>query len=106
VVDHGVVVWALPAPGLAEALWLGVSTEVHVCEVNPYKNWLARFVLPLDEVDSPIGDVIVNGDRAGLSQRTRVLADLLADPAEAREALRSDRPMSSPQITTIFGFVV
>src|SRR6516164_6493641 len=83
-VDHGVVVWALPAPRLTEALWFGVGAEVHVREVHPDKNWLARFVLPLDEVDSPVSDVIVDGYHPALGQRACVLADLLADLAEAR----------------------
>ena len=41
VVDHGVVVRALPAARLAEALRLGVRAEVHVGEVHPDEERLA-----------------------------------------------------------------
>ena len=41
VVDHGVVVRALPAPRLADALRLGVGAEVHVGEVHPDEERLA-----------------------------------------------------------------
>src|SRR5271169_6798492 len=45
VVDHGVVVRALPASRLSNAFWLGVGAEMHVREVDPHKSWLAGFVL-------------------------------------------------------------
>jgi hypothetical protein len=61
-----------------------VGAEVHVCEVHPDKNWLACFVLPLDEIDRPVGNIIVDGYHPALGQRTRVRADLLANLAEAR----------------------
>ena len=41
VVDHGVVVRALPAARLADALRLGVGAEVHVGEVHPDEDRLA-----------------------------------------------------------------
>ena len=84
VVDHGVVVRALPAARLADALRLGVGAEVHVGEVHPDEGRLAGLVLPLDEVHGALGDVVVDRLHPLLGQRTGVLADLLADLAEAR----------------------
>ena len=83
VVDHGVVVRALPAPRLADALRLGVGAEVHVGEVHPDKGRLAGRVLPPDEVCGPVGNVVVDGFHPLLRQRAGVLAHLLADLAEA-----------------------
>ena len=51
VVDHRVVVLGLPQPGLSLALRLGVGVEVHVGEVAPHEERVARVVLPLDVVD-------------------------------------------------------
>ena len=74
VVDHGVVVRALPAAGLADALRLGVGAEVHVGEVHPDEERLAGLVLPLDEVHGPGGDVVVDRLHPLLGQRAGVLA--------------------------------
>ena len=41
VVDHRVVILALPAARLADALRLGVGAEVHVGEVHPDEERLA-----------------------------------------------------------------
>ena len=84
VVDHGVVVRALPAPRLADALRLGVGAEVHVGEVHPDEERLVGVLLPLDEVHGPVGDVVVDRHHPRLGQRAGVLAHLLADLAEAR----------------------
>ncbi len=51
VVDHRVVVLRLPHPGLAPAPGLDVRVEVHVGEVAPHEERVARVVLPLDVVD-------------------------------------------------------
>ena len=48
------------------------------------KNGLSAFVLPLDEVHGPVGDVVVDRHHPRLGQRAGVLAHLLADLAEAR----------------------
>jgi hypothetical protein len=61
-IDHGVVVWTLPASRLTDAFWLGVGPEVHVSGVHPDKEWFIRSLLPLDEIHSPIGDVIIDRD--------------------------------------------
>ncbi len=84
VVDHDVVIRALPASRLADALRLGVGAEMHVGKVHPDKGRLARLVLPLNEVHGPGSDVIVDGFHPLPGERTRVGAHLLADPAEAR----------------------
>ena len=41
VVDHGVVVLALPTAGLADALRLGMGAQMHVGEVHPDEERLA-----------------------------------------------------------------
>ena len=84
VVDHGVVVRALPAACLADALRFGVGAEVHVREVHPDKGWLAGLVLPLNEVHRTGSDVVIDRLHPLLGQRAGVLAHLLADLAEAR----------------------
>jgi len=84
VVDHGVVVWALPAAGLTNALQLGVGAEVHVRKVHPDEGWLAGLVLPLNEFHRPSSDVIVDRFHSLPGQRTGVLANLFADLAETR----------------------
>ncbi len=82
-VDHGVVVLALPTPGLTNTLRLGVSAKVHMGEVHPNEGRFASLVLPLDELHCPRSDVIVNGFHPLFGQWTRVLAHLLANLAEA-----------------------
>ena len=84
VVDHHVVVCALPAAGLADALGLGVGPEVHVGEVHPDEERLVGLRLPLDEVDGAGGDVVVDRLHPLLGQRAGVLDRLLADLAESR----------------------
>ena len=79
VVDHRVVVLGLPRPGLTAALRLGVGVKVHVGEVAPDEERRAGRVLPLDEVDGGIGDVVVDGFHPLLVQRPGVLDGLLAD---------------------------
>ena len=59
VVNHRVVVFALPAAGLPHALGLHVRAEVHVGEVHPDEDRLAGRVLPLDEVHRPVGEVVI-----------------------------------------------
>ena len=83
VVDHGVVVRALPTPRLTDALRLRVGAEVHVSEFTQTKNGLLVF-LPLDEIHGSIGDVVVDRHHPRLGERAGVLTDLLADFAEAR----------------------
>ena len=84
VVDHRVVILALPPAGLADALRLGVRAEVHVGEVHPEEERLVGLRLPLDEVDGPVGDVVVDRLHPLLGQRAGVLDRLLADLAEPR----------------------
>ena len=84
VIDHHVVVFALPAAGLANAAWLFVRAEVHVGEVDPGKHRLARLHLPVDEVGTARGDVIVDRPHPLDRQRPGILDPLPADGAEAR----------------------
>ena len=88
VVDHRVVVRRLPAPGLAEALLLGVREEVHVRRVEPHEPRLAGLFLPLDEVLGGGDELVVAGLHALLGERAGVLDLLLADLAPARHHLR------------------
>ena len=84
VVDHGVVIGRLPAPGLAQALRLGVREQVHVRGVEPDEERLAGLVLPLDEVLGGGDELVVAGLHPLLGERAGVLDLLLADPAPAR----------------------
>ena len=83
-IDHSVVIRALPAPRLAYALRLGVGAEVHVGGVHPDEERLVGILLPLDKIHSSISDVVVDSHHPRLGQRAGVGTDLLADPAEAR----------------------
>ncbi len=80
VVDHHVGVFAHPSPGLAAALRLGVGPEMHVGEVYPEEERFAGLVLPLDEVDGPGRDVVVDRlhplfrERAGVDDGLPALA--------------------------------
>ena len=84
VVDHRVVIRRLPLAGLAEAVLLRVREEVHVRRVQPHEPRLARFLLPLDEVDGRGDELVVAGLHALLGERARVLDLLLANLAPAR----------------------
>ena len=78
VVDHGIVVGALPAAGLAEACGLDVGAEMHVGEVDPDKERFARFVLLLNKVGRPGSEVIIDGLHALFGQGTGVFNGLLS----------------------------
>ena len=71
----------LPAAGLAEALRLGVGPEVHVRGVQPDEERCLRLVLPADEVECVLGDLVVDRLHPLLGQRTGVLDPLLATAA-------------------------
>ena len=60
VIDHHVVVRALPLAGLSAALGLRIGAEMHVGEVHPDKHRLAAAVLFLNEISGASGDVVVN----------------------------------------------
>ncbi len=59
-VDHGIVVRALPSPRLSDALGLGMSLEVHMGEGHPYEKRFPGILLPLDEICRPVRYVVVN----------------------------------------------
>src|SRR5262245_36553079 len=61
-----------------------MRAQVHVGGIYPDEEGLAGLALALDEVHGARGDVVVDRLHALLRQRTRVLAYLAADPAEAR----------------------
>ena len=48
VIDHGVVVRALPAPGLAQAFRLSAGAQVHVGDGHEER--LASLMHPIDEI--------------------------------------------------------
>ena len=83
-VDHGVVIRALPSPRLADAFRLGMGAEMHVGRIHPQEERLVGALLPLHEVYGSGGDVVVGCFHPLFGQRAGVLADLLADLAEAR----------------------
>ena len=84
-VDHGVVIGRLPPSRLAQALGLGVGEDVHVGEVEPDEERLARIVLASSMNSFARGDeIVVAGLHALGGQRAGILDLLLADPAPAR----------------------
>ena len=83
VVDHGVVIPGLPAPGLAHALRFGVGEQMHVGEVQPDEKRCVGTVLTFDEIDAGHGDVIVDSFHPLFGQRARVFDALLARRPEA-----------------------
>src|SRR5215472_9009993 len=68
-IDHHVVIFALPAPGLAPAFRLYVRTHMHVREVHPKEERLAGRGLVLDVLDGTGCDVIVDRLHPLLRQR-------------------------------------
>jgi hypothetical protein len=58
VVDHRIVVGALPASRLTDAFRLRMRPEVHVREVYPQEDRLAGFVLLLQEIARAGRDVV------------------------------------------------
>ena len=84
VVDHRVVVLRLPETGLSATFRLGVGEGVHVGEVAPHEERVARVVLTLDVVDRGVGDVVVDRFHPLRVERAGVLDRLLADRAELR----------------------
>ena len=95
VVDHGVVIRALPSPRLADALRLGMGAEVHVGRIHPDKERLAGVLLPLDEVHGTVGDVVVDRYHPLLGQRAGVLASPACRPCRSADRL-SGRPCPRP----------
>ena len=61
VVDHDVVVFRLPAAGLAQALGLGMGPEVHVRGVEPHEERLIGLGLAVDVFRGRGQDLIVDG---------------------------------------------
>ncbi len=61
VIDHGVVVRALPAASLTDALRLRMGAQVHVGEVYPNEERPVRSRLSLDEIGGSVRNVVVNG---------------------------------------------
>src|SRR4029450_6232882 len=61
VVDHGVVVGRLPAPGLPHALRLGMGPQVHVGGVEPDEERRLCLVLAVDEAEGVLQDLVVDG---------------------------------------------
>ena len=83
-VDHRVVVVALCHAGLTEALGLGMSSEVHMGEIDPGKERLLGLYLALDEILRLGCNFVIDCFHPLLVQRTGILAFLLAHFAEAR----------------------
>ncbi len=83
VIDHRVVVLRLPPTRLADTLRLGVREGVHVSGVHPHEERCVRLVLPLDEVDRGLGDLVVDRLHPLGGQRSGVLDPLFAHLAEA-----------------------
>ena len=75
-VDHCVVILALPTPGLSDAPRFGMRAKVHVCEVHPYEHGLAGLMLLVDELRSPGGDVVIDGFHTFFGERPGIF-DLL-----------------------------
>jgi hypothetical protein len=73
VIDHRVVVWRLPPPGLADAFGLRVGAEMHVRGVDPREERGARSMLAADELGRCVGDLVVDRLHPLLAQRTGIL---------------------------------
>jgi hypothetical protein len=67
VVEHCVVVRALPTAGLPDALGLRVRAEVDVGEFTQRNHRLAGDFLALQEVNRSVGEVVVNRPSASWS---------------------------------------
>ena len=78
VVDHGVVVHGLPAPGLTDALWFGVGAKVHVGGVEPDEEGGIRFHLAADEVLGGGQELVVDRLHPLLCERAGIFDPLRA----------------------------
>ena len=88
VVDHGIVINALPAAGLAHAFRFGIGPEVHVGEIHPDEERLAGVVLFFDKFRRPGCNVVIDGLHAFLGQRPGVF-----DPAVSEAVDHTTRPV-------------
>ena len=84
VLDHAVDIFAVPVCVAATVFGSDMRPEVHARRVEPRKERLARFVLPLHEVDRGPRGFIIDRLHALLGERAGILDLLLADLAEAR----------------------
>src|SRR5215467_4330480 len=76
VIDHHVMIFGLPAPGLTSAFRLLVSAKMHMGGVHPDKERFARLMLALDEVDGGCLKFIVYRFHSLLGERPCIFYSL------------------------------
>ena len=72
-VDHRIVIRALPASGLAQALGFGMGAEMHVSKVDPNEHRFSGLGLFFDKFGGTSGGIIIDSLHALFGQRTGVL---------------------------------
>ena len=82
VVDHDVVVFRLPAPGLAQAFGLGMGPKVHVRGVEPHEERLIGLGLAVDVFRGRGQDLVVDGLHALFGQLAGVFDAAVGGTAE------------------------
>ena len=72
-VDHRIVIRALPASGLTQALGFGMGAKVHVSKIDPDEHRFSGLGLFFDKFGGTGGDIIIDSLHALLGQRAGVL---------------------------------
>ena len=101
VVDHHVVVFGLPTPGLTDALRLHVGAKVHVGGIDPDEERLAGLMLALNQVNCRGDKFIVNGLHALLGQRAGIFDFLRAACGWPSSAARPRGPNLLPEVRKV-----
>ena len=73
VIDHGIVIFALPSPGLSQAFRFDMSAKMHVSEIHPDKERFPGLVLFFNKVCRSCCEVIINDLHAFFSQWSGIL---------------------------------
>src|SRR5262249_14784112 len=75
---------ALPTSSLTDALGLRVRAQVHVREIHPNQERFVGVLLPPNEINGAVRDVVIDRYHALLGQGASVRTDLFSDFSEAR----------------------
>jgi hypothetical protein len=88
-IDHHVMIDALPPPRLADALRLGMNAQVYMGKIHPEEERLAGLLHPIDEIRRARRNVVVDRFHALTCQRTGILDGLPVDTPEAGSTVGS-----------------
>jgi len=76
VVDHCIVIWALPMARLSNTLSLCMSANMHMGKIYPYESRLAGRILSLYKFNGPVCNLVINCFHPLLGQWTGIFDGL------------------------------